>query len=54
MLKRENSWEVYIDYMKCVVVFLRIFGCLVCVKECMFIKGSYERIKWVYEKVVGR
>ncbi|WCN29215.1 4Fe-4S dicluster domain-containing protein [Thermococcus kodakarensis] len=52
--KRENSREVHIDYTKCAVVFSRTLGCSVCVKECTFTKGSYERIKRAYEKVAGR
>jgi epoxyqueuosine reductase len=34
-----------IDYKKCAVPFSRNKGCTVCIKECTFFKGDYEKIK---------
>ncbi|GAA0180950.1 hypothetical protein SH2C18_35560 [Clostridium sediminicola] len=34
-----------IDYKKCAIPFSRNNGCTVCVKECTFFKGDYEKIK---------
>lgn len=34
-----------INYRKCAVPFSRNNGCTVCVKECTFFKGDYEKIK---------
>jgi epoxyqueuosine reductase len=34
-----------IDYKKCAVPFSRNKGCTVCIKECTFFKGDYQKIK---------
>ncbi len=39
----------YIDYMKCIEVFSKTLGCGICIKECTFFKGSFEKIKKSYE-----
>ncbi len=41
----EDGSKQCIDYKKCAVPFSRNKGCTVCVKECTFFKGDYEKIK---------
>jgi epoxyqueuosine reductase QueG len=39
----------YVDCSKCVVVFSRTLGCEVCIKECTFFKGDFEKVRKAYE-----
>ncbi len=41
----EDGSKQCIDYKKCAIPFSRNNGCTVCVKECTFFKGDYEKIK---------
>lgn len=41
---KDNSKQC-IDYKKCALPFSQNKGCTVCVKECTFFKGDYEKIK---------
>jgi epoxyqueuosine reductase len=42
-----------VDYEKCCEGFLK-YGCGVCIKECPFTSGNYEKIKKAYKKEVRR
>ncbi|MBP1912954.1 hypothetical protein [Thermococcus stetteri] len=52
--KKENGQEVHVNYKRCTVVFSRTLSCSVCIKEYPFTKGSYEKVKRVYEKVTEK
>ncbi|GAA0741937.1 reductive dehalogenase domain-containing protein [Clostridium oceanicum] len=41
----EDGSKRCIDYKKCAVPFSKNRGCTVCVKECMFFKNDYNKIK---------
>lgn len=41
----EDGTMQHIDYKKCAVPFSKQRGCTVCVKECVFFKSDYEKIK---------
>ena len=41
----EDGSHRYIGYKKCSVPFSKDRGCTVCVKECVFFKGEYNRIR---------
>lgn len=41
----EDGSEQHIDYKKCAVPFSQDHGCTVCVKECVFFRSDYEKIK---------
>lgn len=43
--------EQHIDPVKCAKVFSRTLGCGVCIKECVFFNGDFERIKAAYERL---
>ncbi|WP_346766020.1 4Fe-4S dicluster domain-containing protein [Thermococcus sp. M39] len=49
-----NGRRQYIDYEKCAVVFSRTLGCGVCIKECTFFKGDFEKIRTAYERLSSR
>ena len=40
-----DSTEQHIDYAKCAVPFSQTMGCSVCIKECTFFKGDYDKIE---------
>jgi Pyruvate/2-oxoacid:ferredoxin oxidoreductase delta subunit len=46
----EDNSKQCIDYKKCAVPFSRNRGCTVCIKECAFFKGDYEKIRNGYLK----
>lgn len=46
----EDGSKQCIDYKKCAVPFSRNNGCTVCIKECTFFKGNYEKIKKTIKK----
>lgn len=46
----ESGTKEYIDYKKCAVPFANNYGCTVCVKECVFFKGGYDKIHSNYNK----
>ncbi len=35
----------HIDHIKCAMPFSKTMGCSVCIAECVFFKGDYEKIK---------
>jgi len=37
--------EQHIDYTKCAVPFSQTMGCSVCIKECTFFKGDFDKIE---------
>jgi ferredoxin len=41
----EDGSEKHIDYKKCAVPFSKNNGCTICIKECLFFKASYNKIK---------
>lgn len=41
----ENGSKQCIDYKKCAVPFSNNYGCTVCVKECVFFRADYDKIK---------
>ncbi|MDC7226139.1 MAG: reductive dehalogenase domain-containing protein [Spirochaetales bacterium] len=43
--KLDEGGRQYIDYKKCAVPFSQTLGCSVCIRECTFTKGSYDKIK---------
>jgi len=45
----EDGSERHIDYKKCALPFSRQHGCTVCIKECVFFKSDYEKIKELYK-----
>jgi epoxyqueuosine reductase len=49
-----NGSRQYIDYKKCAVVFSRTLGCGICIKECPFFRGGFERVKRAYEIIARR
>ena len=44
----KDSTHQHIDYKKCAIPFSNQYGCTVCVKECVFFKGNYEKIRQSY------
>ena len=44
----DNDLNQYIDYKKCAVPFSQNQGCTICVKECVFFKAHYSRIKTAF------
>ena len=49
-VKKENGNLQHIDYKKCAIPFSKYAGCSVCIKECTFFKGDFDKIKNVYMK----
>lgn len=49
-ISSENGRKTHIIFDKCFQVFAEEYGCSVCIKECMFNKFGYEKIKEIYEK----
>ncbi|NHJ49712.1 MAG: [Fe-S]-binding protein [Asgard group archaeon] len=45
-----NRRKTHIDVEKCFPIFGRDYGCSVCVKECMFNKVGYSKLKKNYDK----
>lgn len=41
----EDGSHQHIDYKKCAVPFSNDYGCTLCVKNCTFYKGNYQKIK---------
>ena len=41
----DDGTEEHIDYKKCAMPFSMNHGCTICVKECTFFKGDYDKIK---------
>lgn len=41
----EDGSKICIDYKKCAVPFSNNFGCTVCIKECTFNQGNFNKIK---------
>ncbi len=41
----EDGSRKHIDYRKCAVPFSNEYGCTLCVKNCTFYKGNYQKIK---------
>ena len=44
----KDGSEEHIDFKRCAVPFTKQHGCTVCIKECTFFKGDFERIKAGY------
>ncbi len=44
----ENGHLRHIDYKKCIIPFSKHAGCSICIKECPFFKGDYEKIEDAY------
>jgi len=49
----EDSSEMHVDYKKCAVPFSKDRGCTVCVKECVFFRTDYDKIKAGFMKKVS-
>lgn len=47
-LMKDNGHFQHIDYKKCAIPFSKYAGCSICIKECTFFKGDYNRIKRIY------
>lgn len=41
----EDGTEQHIDYVKCAGPFSKQHGCTICIKECVFFKSDYTKIK---------
>jgi len=41
----EDGGPKHIDHIKCAMPFSKTMGCSVCIAECVFFKGDYEKIK---------
>lgn len=46
----ENGSKQCIDYKKCAIPFSKNNGCSICINECTFFKGDYEKIRNVFFK----
>ncbi len=44
-VKLDDGSERHIDYKRCAMPFSKQNGCTVCIKECAFFKGGYERLE---------
>jgi ferredoxin len=44
-IEKASENNIYIDLPKCVRSFATNYGCSVCIRDCVFNKGDYERIK---------
>ena len=46
----EDGSHQHIDYKKCAVPFSTQRGCTVCIKECVFFKSDYNKIRAGFKK----
>lgn len=49
-IDQDHGRKTHINIDKCFPVFGEDFGCSVCIKECMFHRVGYEKLKYTFEK----